>query len=189
MTFQCSLRPDPLPLGRFVACPLCGLFNASLEPVPVRSFRACPCAVLPLCRLRNGCWFCERDVLKRFWGSWWAVGLARWAGCWALCGWVLRSQGTWGQEELSRCARGGVRVLTFQCSLRPDPLPLGRFLEPVPYAAPPRLTATQLPSATRCHASTVLGLSPVSRFSFMLTRRDRSPSGPSPWRWPRGTER
>ena len=44
-----------------------------------------------------------------------------------LCGSVLRSQGTWGQEELSRCARGGVRVLTFQCSLRPDPLPLGRF--------------------------------------------------------------
>ena len=41
---------------------------------------------------------------------------------------------------------------------------------PVPYAAPPRLTATQLPSATRCHASTVLGLSPVSRFSFMFTR-------------------
>ncbi|MEY3534926.1 MAG: hypothetical protein RLZZ582_502, partial [Verrucomicrobiota bacterium] len=35
--------------------------------------------------------------------------------------------------------------------------------------SPPRLSATQLPSATRCHASTVLGLSPVSRFSFMLT--------------------
>ena len=40
--------------------------------------------------------------------------------------------GTGGAFAL--CARG-VRVLTFQCSLRPDPLPLGRFLEPVPYAA------------------------------------------------------
>ena len=32
--------------------------------------------------------------------------------------------------------REGVRVLTFQGSLRPDPRSLGRFLQPVPYAAP-----------------------------------------------------
>jgi hypothetical protein len=46
-------------------------------------------------------------------------------GRWGLRGSVLRSQGTWGQEELSRCRARGGRVLTFLCSLRADPLPLG----------------------------------------------------------------
>jgi hypothetical protein len=31
LTFQCSLRPDRLPLGRFGACPLCGPFPMTSE--------------------------------------------------------------------------------------------------------------------------------------------------------------
>ncbi len=43
----------------------------------------------------------------------------------AFAGSVLRSQGTWGQVGLSRCARGGVRMWTFLCSLRPGPAVAG----------------------------------------------------------------
>jgi hypothetical protein len=34
---------------------------------------------------------------------------------------VLRSQGTLGPAELSRYRARGIRMSTFQCSLRPDP--------------------------------------------------------------------
>ena len=39
----------------------------------------------------------------------------------------LRSQGTLGQVELSRCRARGNRVSTFLCSLRPGPAPLDVF--------------------------------------------------------------
>jgi hypothetical protein len=47
-------------------------------------------------------------------------------GC-GSAGSVLRSQGTWGQEELSRCRADGIRVSTFQCSFRPDPAAAGNY--------------------------------------------------------------
>ena len=40
----------------------------------------------------------------------------------------LRSQGTLGQEELSRCRATGIRMSTFLRSLRPGPAPLDVFL-------------------------------------------------------------
>ena len=43
-------------------------------------------------------------------------------------GTVLRSQGTWGQARLSRGRAMGIRVSTFQCSLRPGPAPPGVFV-------------------------------------------------------------
>jgi hypothetical protein len=43
----------------------------------------------------------------------------------AFAGSGLRSQGTWGQVGLSRCARGGFRMWTFLCSLRPGPAAAG----------------------------------------------------------------
>jgi hypothetical protein len=52
------------------------------------------------------------------------MGLGR--GC-GSAGSVLRSQGTWGQEELSRCRADGIRVSTFQCSFRPDPAAAGNY--------------------------------------------------------------
>ena len=55
-------------------------------------------------------------------GGEWPVGLR---------GSVLRSQGTLGPAGLSRWRATGIRVSTFLCSLRPDPLPLGDW-EPVP---------------------------------------------------------
>jgi hypothetical protein len=39
----------------------------------------------------------------------------------------LRSQGTWGQARLSRCRAMGIRVSTFQSSLRPGPAAAGWF--------------------------------------------------------------
>ncbi len=40
---------------------------------------------------------------------------------------VLRSQGTLGQAGISRCRARGIRVSTFQCSLRSGPAPPGVF--------------------------------------------------------------
>ena len=51
-----------------------------------------------------------------------AMGLSR--GC-GSAGSVLCSQGTLGQEELSRYRTDGIRVSTFQCSLRSDPAAAG----------------------------------------------------------------
>ena len=47
-----------------------------------------------------------------------ALGLVGGGGS---AGSVLRSQGTLGPAELSRCRARGIRVSTFLCSLRPDP--------------------------------------------------------------------
>ena len=52
------------------------------------------------------------------------MGLSR---GWGSAGSVLRSQGTWGQEELSRYRTDGIRMWTFQCSLRPDPAAAGNY--------------------------------------------------------------
>ena len=38
---------------------------------------------------------------------------------------IGRSQGTWGQEELSRSRARRIRMWMFQCSLRPDPAAAG----------------------------------------------------------------
>ena len=62
-------------------------------------------------------------------GFWVGVALLVWRWGWVAgggsAGSVLRSQGTWGQEELSRYRADGIRMWTFQCSLRPDPAAAG----------------------------------------------------------------
>ncbi len=52
-----------------------------------------------------------------------------WVGAsWGSAGSVLRSQGTLGPAELSRCRERGIRMSTFQCSLRPGPAAAWRIL-------------------------------------------------------------
>ena len=102
----------------------CRRSNARSGPIPLPPVRAWWVAIcwsfgigrLGL-RFGNGWRFLGGDCVAGL-----AMGLSR---GWGSAGSVLCSQGTWGQEELSRYRADGIRMWTFQCSLRPDPAAAG----------------------------------------------------------------
>ena len=63
----------------------------------------------------------DRFVVKGSAGSVCEGRLRGTGSWWGSAGPVLRSQGTLGQEELSRCRATGIRMSTFLRSLRPAP--------------------------------------------------------------------
>ena len=102
----------------------CGRSNARSGPIPlppVRAWWVAICWSFGIGRLGlrfvDGLRFLGGVVLRVWRWGWVAGG--------GSAGSVLRSQGTLGQEERSRCRADGIRVSTFQCSLRPDPAAAG----------------------------------------------------------------
>ena len=112
---QGSLRPDTAPLRFFWGSAASGLRSLS---------RLWEGGAFALCARGLGC-SPPRLAPARHRSATVLVGCAAGAvgGLLELCGSVLRSQGTWGQGKLSRCARGGWGV-RLQGSLWPDTAPL-----------------------------------------------------------------